>query len=143
VGDAARILGIDPGERRVGLALSDPLGVTAQGLETFDRARGDLLDHVDRLIREHGVVAVVVGHPVSMSGRPNPSSLAAEALARDIERRCGVPVTLWDERLTSREARRATAGEKAARRAKGTIDRVSAVLILQGYLDARGGTGAP
>lgn len=137
MGDSTRILGIDPGERRVGLALSDPLGVTAQGLETFDRQKGDLLDHLDRLIREHGVVAVVVGHPVSMSGRPNASSRSAEALASDIERRFGLDVTLWDERLTSREARRATAGSRAARRSKGTVDRVSAVLILQGYLDSR------
>lgn len=135
--ESTRILGIDPGERRVGLALSDPLGVTAQGLETFDRRNGDLMEHLGRLIREHNVVAVVVGHPVSMSGRPNASSLSAEALARDIERRFGLDVTLWDERLTSREARRTSAGSRAARRSKGIVDRISAVLILQGYLDSR------
>jgi putative Holliday junction resolvase len=135
--DGARILGIDPGERRVGLAVSDPLGVTAQGIATFDRRAGNLLDHLDGIIREYGVVHVVVGHPLSMSGRPNASSQAAESLARSIEQRFDVEVTLWDERLSSREARRAMAGTGAARRSKGVVDRVAAVLILQGFLDSR------
>jgi len=137
VTDARRILGIDPGERRVGLALSDPLHVTAQGLETFDRRTGDLLDHIAALIDEHGVTAVVVGYPVSMSGRPNESSARAEELARQVERRFALPVTLWDERLSSVEAKRAMAGTGAARKAKGNVDRVAAILILQNYLDSR------
>jgi putative Holliday junction resolvase len=137
VSDLARILAIDPGERRVGLAVSDPLGVTAQGLETFDRRGGDLLDHIERVIGEYGVAHVVVGHPLSMSGRPNTSSLAAEALARSIRGRFGVEVTLWDERLSSHEARRAMAGTGVAKRSKGAVDRVAAVLILQGFLDSR------
>jgi putative Holliday junction resolvase len=134
--DTLRILGIDPGERRVGLAVSDPLGMTAQGLETFDRRGGDLLDHVASLVDEYGVGTIVVGHPLSMSGRPSRSSERARALARDLERRLGLPVTLWDERLSSAEARRVTAGTGATRR-KGTVDRVAAVLILQSYLDSR------
>lgn len=134
--DPARILALDPGERRVGLAVSDPLGITAQGLDTFDRARGDLLEHLAALIAEYDVAEVVVGHPVSMSGRPSESSKRAESLAREIERRFGVAVTLWDERLSSREAQRALAGTGATRR-KGTVDRVAAVLILQSYLDSR------
>lgn len=133
---ARRILGIDPGERRVGLAVSDPLGVTAQGLETFDRTAGDLLDHLAGVIADYGVAEIVVGHPVSMSGRPSASSKRAEGLARDLERRFALPVALWDERLSSREARRVMAGTGAARK-KGTVDRVAAVLILQSYLDSR------
>jgi putative Holliday junction resolvase len=134
--DSGRILGIDPGERRVGLAVSDPLGVTAQGLDTFDRRGGDLLEHLATLVDEYRVVAFVVGHPLSMSGRPSESSKRAEALARALEKRFGLTVTLWDERLSSAEARRTVAGTGATRR-KGSIDRVAAVLILQSYLDSR------
>jgi len=133
-----RILGIDPGERRVGLAVSDPLGITAQGLDTFDRRSGDFIAHIAELIEEYGIAGIVVGHPVSMSGRPNESSKRAEALARELETRFEVPVVLWDERLSSAEARRTVAGTGATRRkGKGTVDRIAAVLILQSYLDSR------
>jgi putative Holliday junction resolvase len=132
----ARVLGVDPGERRVGLAVSDPLGLTAQGLDTFDRARGDLFEHLRAVIDDYGIGEIVVGHPVSMSGRRSESSKRAEKLARELERRFGLPVTLWDERLSSREARRTVAGTGATRR-KGTVDRVAAVLILQNFLDSR------
>jgi putative Holliday junction resolvase len=141
VGDVARILAIDPGERRVGLAVSDPVGITAQGLATFDRRTGDLMEHIAALLRDYGVVHVVVGHPLSMSGRPNASSLAAEALAASVRDRFGLPVTLWDERLSSQEALRAMAGTGVAKKRKGAVDRVAAVLILQGYLDSRRGGG--
>lgn len=129
-----RILGIDPGGRRVGLAVSDALGITAQGLETFDRRKGDLIAHLRALVAEHGVVEVVVGHPVSMSGRPSEASAKARSLAEKLREALGVDVTLWDERLTSVEARRVLAGSGAD---KGATDRVAAVLILQGYLDSR------
>ncbi len=129
-----RILAIDPGERRVGIAVSDPLGITAQGLETFDRRDGDVLDHLDALVARYDVAEIVVGHPRALTGRPTAQTESAEALARAIERRTGVRVVLWDERLTSAEARRVTRGARAPR---GAVDRVAAVLILQGYLDAR------
>lgn len=132
--DEIRILAIDPGERRVGLAVSDPLGITAQGLDTFDRRTGDLLAHLRGLVEAYGVTTVVVGHPVSMSGRDNPSSLGAESLARDIENKLGVAVVLWDERLSSVEAQRVLKGQKVGKKA---VDRVAAVLILQSYLDSR------
>ena len=64
-----RVLAIDPGERRVGLAISDPLGITAQGLDTFDQRSGDLLAHVEALAREYEITLIVVGNPLSMSGR--------------------------------------------------------------------------
>ncbi len=137
MGDTGRILGVDPGQRRVGLAVSDPLGVIAQGIDTFDRNTGKLIEHIGLLVEQHGVIEVVVGHPVSMSGRPNESSRRARSLAREIERRFALPVILWDERLSSREARRTMAGTGAARRDKGNVDRVAAVLILQNYLDSK------
>ena len=77
---------------------------------------------------------MVVGHPLSMSGRPNRASIEAQALARRIEETIGVPVRMWDERLSSAEARRVLAGSKTK---KGSVDRIAAVLILQSYLDSR------
>jgi putative Holliday junction resolvase len=135
VRERPRILGIDPGERRVGLAVSDPLGVTAQGLETFDRRRdGDLFAHLAELIARYGVEEVVVGHPLSLAGHPGAAAADAAALAREIERRLGVCAVLWDERLSTAEAARTLAGTRAG---KGATDRVAAVIILQGYLDRR------
>lgn len=131
-----RILGIDYGERRVGLAVSDGLGITAQGLETFDRKHGDLYEHLAGLVSHYEVDRVVLGYPLSMSGRPNVTSKAAERVAVRIRERFGVEVVLWDERLTSAEARRTLVG---ARSAKKDVDRVAAVLILQSYMDSQAG----
>ena len=130
-----RILGIDPGERRVGLAISDLLGITAQGLETFDRRKGELAGHIRTLVQHYDVGEIVVGHPLSMSGRPSETTRNAESLARELESALGLPVTLWDERLSSAEAKRVLAGSRAP---KGAVDRVAATLILQGYLDSKG-----
>ena len=129
-----RILGVDYGERRVGLAVSDGLLITAQGLDTFDRKTGELVGHLAALVERYDVGEVVLGHPVSMSGRDNAISRTVEALAGTIRDRLGVEVTLWDERLSSKEARRVLKGEGAG---KGAVDRVAAVLILQNFLDSR------
>lgn len=129
-----RILGVDYGERRVGLAVSDELLITAQGLDTFDRKTGDLVGHLAALVERYDVGEVILGHPVSMSGRDNVTSRTVEALAGTIRDRLGVEVTLWDERLTSVEARRVLRGERAD---KGAVDRVAAILILQNFLDSR------
>jgi putative Holliday junction resolvase len=131
---SGRVLAIDPGERRVGIAVSDPLGITAQGLPTFDRRAGELVEHVQALAREYDVTRIVVGNPLSMSGRESDGSAQARALADELRERLSLPVVLWDERLSSAEAHRVLAGTKAA---KGAVDRVAAVLILQGYLDAQ------
>jgi len=130
-----RILGIDPGERRVGLALSDALGLTAQGLDTFDRKTdGDIVAHVAGLVAAHGITEIVVGHPVHLSGDESPSSKRAARLAADLQAKCKVAVRLWDERLSSQEAHRTLRGSRAG---KGAVDRVAASLILQSYLDYR------
>ena len=128
-----RVLAIDPGERRVGLAVSDPLGITGQGLPTFDRREGELIDHVEKLAREFDVARIVVGNPLSLSGRESDGSARARELAQQLRTRLALPVDLWDERLSSAEANRLLAGSRAG---KGAIDRIAAVLILQGYLDA-------
>jgi putative Holliday junction resolvase len=133
-GDARRILALDPGGRRVGIAVSDPLGITAQGLATFDGRRdGDLLGWIRRLLTEYDVHRIVVGHPLSMSGRESEASRLAVQLADELRTAFGLPVDLWDERLSSAEAERTLRGTRAD---KGTVDKLAAVLILQGYLDA-------
>lgn len=134
-----RILGIDPGARRVGLAVSDPLRITAQGLATFDRKSGaDLVEHIGALVRAYGVEEIVVGHPVGLLGQSGESSRKAEELAAILRERLGIRVTLWDERFSSEEAKRVVRGERAP---KGAVDRVAAALILQSYLDFRGNAG--
>ena len=129
-----RILAVDPGERRVGLAVSDPLGITAQGLPTFDRKHGDVFAHLRGLVATYTIVRVVVGRPLALSGRETDATRRAAEFARAIETALAIPVELWDERLSSVEAGRVLAGTRAE---KGAVDRVAAVLILQGYLDAR------
>jgi len=129
-----RVLAIDPGERRVGLAISDPLGITAQGLPTFDRKRGDVIAHVRELVAHYEVERIVVGRPLSMSGRESESTKRAAEFARAIAQATSLPVETWDERLSSAEAHRVLRGTRAE---KGAVDRVAAALILQGYLDAQ------
>jgi putative Holliday junction resolvase len=129
-----RILGVDYGERRVGLAVSDELLITAQGLDTFDRKTGELVGYLASLVERYDVGEVVLGHPVSMSGRDNVTSRTVEALAGTLRDHLGIQVTLWDERLSSEEARRVLRGEEAG---KGAVDRVAAILILQNFLDSR------
>lgn len=133
-GETGRILGIDPGERRVGLAVSDPLGVIATGLPTFDRREdGDLFERLRELVESYGVIRVVVGHPKSLAGRSTSATVDAETLAGEIRRRFPVEVEMWDERLSSAEAERVLAGTRPDKK---RIDRLAAVIILQGYLDA-------
>jgi putative Holliday junction resolvase len=132
-----RVLAIDPGSKRTGLAVSDSLGMTAQGIETFEAGKGkDLLDHLSGLIAEHGITRVVIGLPLSMQGKDIEGSARSRALAADIGKRFKLEVVLMDERLTSLEAERVLrSGDR--RFEQGDIDRLSAVLLLQGYLDSR------
>jgi len=99
-----------------------------------DRRAGELVEHVQALAREYDVTRIVVGNPLSMSGRESNGSAQARALADELREQLSLPVVLWDERLSSAEAHRVLAGSGAA---KGAVDRIAAVLILQGYLDAQ------
>jgi putative holliday junction resolvase len=134
-----RILGFDVGDRRIGLAISDPLGYTAQPLFTLHRAgrRADLKS-VGRVLRKHGVTEAVVGNPLYMSGDQSPQAAKAQAFAEELRAEFGITVHLWDERLTTTQAHRHLdeAGHAAIGR-KGIIDQVAAVLILQSFLEAR------
>jgi len=142
-----RILAIDPGRVRFGLALSDPLGIVAQGLPTYESAgRRKDLEAFEALVREHEVAEILMGRPLQMDGTPGPMTEFAEKLAADLRDKTGLPVRLWDERLSSAEAERTLiAGNVRRENRKGLRDRVAASLILQGFLDARssGFTGAP
>ena len=142
-GHVARVLGLDVGDRRIGLALSDPLGYTAQPLFTLHRKnRREDLKSVARVLRKYSVAEVVVGNPLYMSGDLSPQAVKAQAFAEEVRSEFGVVVHLWDERLTTTEAHRylddaghARMDAKGGR--KGIIDQVAAVLILQAYLQAR------
>jgi putative Holliday junction resolvase len=138
-GSASRVLGFDVGDRRIGVAISDPLGFTAQPLLTIHRTnrRADMKS-VGRLLRRHGVEEAVVGNPLYMSGDVSPQAMKAQAFADGLRAEFGIAVHLWDERLTTTQAHRHLdeAGRASIGR-KEIIDQVAAVLILQSFLDAR------
>jgi putative Holliday junction resolvase len=134
----ARILALDLGTRRIGLAVSDELGITAQGLPSLQRTnlRSDL-EALARLIDQYKVGLVLAGNPMHMSGRESPGTARAREFAARLHARTGVDVQLWDERLTTREAGRVLreSGVGIRKRAQ-VVDRLSAVLLLASYLDS-------
>ncbi|MFB3922350.1 MAG: Holliday junction resolvase RuvX [Terriglobia bacterium] len=134
---ANRILAIDFGMKRMGLAVSDALGLTAQGLSTLERGRlKDDLEHIRKLVDEYTAGCVIVGNPISKAGAQTAMSGQAAAFAEKLRALLPCPVELWDERLTSAEANRmlreSGIGIEKRRRA---ADRVAATLLLQSYLD--------
>ncbi len=136
---APRILGLDHGARRIGVAISDELGITAQPLLTLQHTsqRNDLRS-LGRLMRRYGCVEIVVGWPIHLSGDSSPRAQAAEKFADALRAEFGLPVHLWDERMSTAEAHRhLDAVGRGMRDRKDVIDQVAAVLILQSWLDAR------
>jgi putative Holliday junction resolvase len=134
----SRILALDLGKKRIGLALSDPLRITAQGLPNIERTnkRSDL-DTLAGLVSEHEVGLILMGNPMNMRGTEGRQSAWVRDFAEAIRARIGVPVELWDERLTSVEAGRVLrqSGISIEKRAA-AVDRLSAVILLQSYLDS-------
>lgn len=123
--------------KRIGLAISDGLGITAQGLATRARTRiDDDLRHIGDLVEEYSAGLVLMGNPISQAGAETTMSAQAAAFAEKLARRISCPVKLWDERLTTAEAmrmlRESGIGIEKRRNAR---DRVSATLLLQNYLD--------
>lgn len=138
-----RILAIDYGSRRMGLAISDPLGITAQGLETLERKnkRSDF-GRLERLLREYQVREIVLGYPLRMSGQEGTQSQKVAEFAEELRRRFALPVHLWDERLTSAEANRLLReAELSIQKRAQAVDRMAATLILQSWLQARETSG--
>jgi putative Holliday junction resolvase len=141
---AGRILGLDVGARRIGVAVSDPLGITAQGLDTLQRKtkRHDF-EYLQRLIQEYDVREIVVGLPLRMSGAEGIQSDKMQVFAEDLRKRFRLPVHLWDERLTSAEANRLLRETDLSIEKRGkAVDRMAAVLILQGWMEARSASGS-
>jgi putative holliday junction resolvase len=134
-----RVIALDVGKVRIGVALSDPLGYTAQPLLTLWRkTRGEDLRSLMRLIRKHEVVEILVGNPLHMSGDVSPWAAKVQEFAEELRKRSGLPVHLWDERLSSVAAHEILneAGYDRKDR-KYVIDQVAAVVILRGWMEAR------
>jgi putative holliday junction resolvase len=132
-----KILAVDWGWVRIGLAVSDDLGLTAQGLGTFPRvSEAQVLDAIATHVHALGVEVIVVGLPRNMDGTDGPSADAARAFAQALRDRFGLPLHLWDERLTTRAAERMLVDAGVRRRVRrDRVDQVAATLILQGFLD--------
>ena len=136
---AIRIMGLDVGDKRIGVALSDSLGITAQRLALLERrnAAGDV-DAVTALAAQHAVSTIVIGLPLTLRGETGPQAKKVEAFAQALRRKTDVPVEFVDERLTTVQGERALLETGASRKQrKAAIDQVAAQLILQQFLDRR------
>ena len=134
-----RILALDVGSKTIGLAVSDALGITAQGMETIRRRnkRFDLAA-LHSVVRRLGVTELVVGLPLRLSGKVGTQAEKVSAFAAELREKFKIPVHLWDERLTSAEANRILKeSEISIRKRAGAVDRLAAVLILQNYMENR------
>jgi len=132
-----RVLGLDLGDRRIGVAISDPSCKLALARETlFVSSERDAVKRIGELVRENGIDRIVIGLPLNMDGSFGPRADKTQAFGEVIEDKLAVAVEFWDERLTTNIAKRTLhdAGRKATKR-DGRLDQMSAVLILQGYLD--------
>jgi putative holliday junction resolvase len=133
-----RVLALDLGKKRIGLALSDELGITAQGLDTLEReGRRDDIEVLRRLTVEKNVTLILMGDPLHMSGEKSRQGDYTREFAKELEYKTGLPIRFWDERWSSREAERTLRGSGIAHdRRKPAIDKLSAVILLQSYLDS-------
>lgn len=139
-----RIMGLDFGSKTVGVAVSDGLGLTAQGVEIIRRTSENklrqTLARIEMLVGEYGVTTLVLGFPKNMNNTIGERAEKSLAFKEMLERRTGLPVVMWDERLTTVAADRAMmeAGIRRENR-KDYVDKIAACLILQGYLDSQKG----
>lgn len=134
-----RIMGLDYGTKRIGIAISDGLLITAQGHDSLQRK--DLerdLNEIKRIIDEYGVAEIVIGLPLNMNGTPSAKSEEVAGFMDSLSKVTGLPIRTWDERLTSVQADRALLeADMSRRKRRGLSDKVAAQLILQNYLDFR------
>ena len=141
-----RIMGLDYGSKTIGVAISDPLGLTAQGIEIIRREDENKLRkslrRIEELVSEYQVEEIVLGFPKNMNNTIGERAQKSLELKEMLERRCGLPVIMWDERLTTVEAN-GTLMESGVRRENRSkyVDMIAAVFILQGYLDAKANPG--
>ncbi len=136
-----RIMGLDVGSKTIGVAISDALGWTAQGIETvkIDEENEEFgIDRIRELVLQYGVTEFVVGFPKNMNNTIGPRGEASQAYAKLLEDTFSMPVTLWDERLTTMAAERLLIEADVRRKnRKKVIDKMAAVMILQGFLDRK------
>jgi len=136
-----KIMGLDVGSKTVGVAVSDELGWTAQGIETItiDEEKGKFgFDRVAELANIHGVEKIVVGFPKNMNNTIGPRAEASKAYAEELKKRLNLPVILWDERLSTMAAERILLEADVSRKKrKKVIDKMAASVILQGFLDSQ------
>ncbi|WP_066063952.1 Holliday junction resolvase RuvX [Neobacillus soli] len=136
-----RVMGLDVGSKTVGVAVSDELGWTAQGLKTLkiNEEKSEFgFEEIGQLIEEYQVDTVVIGLPKNMNGTIGPRAEASQQFANEIESKFAVPTVLWDERLTTMAAERVLLeADMSRKKRKKVIDKMAAVMILQGYLDSK------
>lgn len=132
-------MALDVGKKRIGLAVSDPLGITAQGIETLHRTRiREDLQRLAEIVSRWDVQTLLIGKPLHMSGDKSRQSDYTEEFAGRLQKHLQLPVVFWDERWTSVEAERILRESGATiQQAKGAVDRLSAVLLLQSYLGSQ------
>lgn len=133
-----KLLGLDYGDRRIGVATSDVFGWTAQALETIDRrGTGSEFERIRELVAEHEIGEIVVGLPKNMNGSVGPRGEICIEFADKLREQFEMPVHLWDERLTTVSAERVLIeGDVSRKKRKGIVDKMAAALILQNFLDA-------
>lgn len=135
-----RIMGLDLGDKTIGISMSDELGWTAQGLEVIRRKQESPeadLERLDQLIKEYQVEKVIVGLPKNMNGTIGPRGELCKEFGRSLQERTGIPIQMWDERLSTVAAERILISADVSRKKrKQVIDKMAAVIILQGFLDS-------
>jgi len=132
-------MALDVGEKRIGIAVSDPLHITAQGLENYNRKNTEDEDfaHIASIIKEKQVGTIVCGNPLNMNGSVGPQAEKMKIFADALSEFTGLPVKLWDERLTSREVERLMIDADVSRKRRREVtDMLAAMRILQSYMDA-------
>ncbi|MHA6260334.1 Holliday junction resolvase RuvX [Sporosarcina sp. CAU 1771] len=136
-----RIMGLDVGSKTVGVAISDALGWTAQGIETIkidESIENFGMTRINELVSEYEVSGFVVGYPKNMNNTIGPRGIASEEYAELLKEKFNLPVTLWDERLTTMAAEKTLIQADVSRKKrKAVIDKMAAIMILQGYLDLK------
>lgn len=134
-----RVLGLDVGSKTIGMAVSDPLGITAQGLQTIRRQNKRFdFGQLKEVILKYGVIEIIVGYPLRMSGAEGTQAEKMQVFAEELRKHFRMPVHLWDERLTSAQANRVLRDSEMSIKRRGeVVDRLAAVLILQSWMDTR------
>ncbi|MED1952492.1 Holliday junction resolvase RuvX [Brevibacillus centrosporus] len=134
-----RLLGLDVGDKTIGVAVSDELGWTAQGVETIKRQSKEKdFARLQELIAQYQVGAIVVGLPKNMNGTIGPRAELCQSFGKLLQEKTSLPVHMWDERLTTMAAERMLISADVSRQKRKTvIDKMAATLILQGYMDAK------